>query len=63
VVHPDRAFNAEALRSWLATQLRASKTPDRIEQWDDLPHTATGKLVRRQVPDLMAKHANGKTPA
>jgi acyl-CoA synthetase (AMP-forming)/AMP-acid ligase II len=42
-VEPD----PEALRAWVRTQLRSSKTPDRIYFAEELPHTDTGKLLRR----------------
>jgi acyl-CoA synthetase (AMP-forming)/AMP-acid ligase II len=63
VLVPDRTFDAEALRSWLTARLRRSKTPDRIEQWDELPYTDTGKLIRRQVLDTMIERTNNPTPA
>ena len=34
--------------------LRSSKTPDRFWLLDALPRTETGKLLRRQVPGLIA---------
>jgi acyl-CoA synthetase (AMP-forming)/AMP-acid ligase II len=42
-IDPDR------LRDNVRRTLRASKTPDRIEVWDELPRTATGKIRRRDV--------------
>jgi acyl-CoA synthetase (AMP-forming)/AMP-acid ligase II len=39
----------EELQAWTRSRLRSSKTPDVIEVWDELPHTDTGKLLRRKV--------------
>jgi len=41
--------DGEALRGYVRGRLRGSKTPDRIECWPELPRTATGKLLRRDV--------------
>ena len=35
--------------------LRSSKTPDRFWLLEALPRTETGKLLRRMVPDLIAR--------
>jgi acyl-CoA synthetase (AMP-forming)/AMP-acid ligase II len=37
----------DKLREFVRARLRASRTPDRIFAWDELPRTETGKLVRR----------------
>jgi len=37
------------LREHVRGALRGSKTPDRIVCWPELPRTATGKVVRREV--------------
>jgi acyl-CoA synthetase (AMP-forming)/AMP-acid ligase II len=55
-----RAVDAEELRSWVRARLRGSKTPELIVFRDDLPHTATGKLVRREV---LADLLNGQNQA
>lgn len=49
VVRPDRTAEPDELRRFVREALRGSKTPDRIEIWDELPRTPTGKLVRRNV--------------
>lgn len=50
VVRRDGAtVDAEELREWTRTRLRSSKTPDLIAFRDELPHTDTGKLLRRVV--------------
>jgi acyl-CoA synthetase (AMP-forming)/AMP-acid ligase II len=41
--------DAETLRAFVRERLRGSRTPDEIVWRDELPHTATGKLLRRQL--------------
>lgn len=41
--------DADELREFARARLRTSKTPDLIAFRDDLPHTETGKLLRRAV--------------
>ncbi len=33
--------------------VRSSRTPERIEFWDELPYNETGKLLRRKVRDAL----------
>jgi acyl-CoA synthetase (AMP-forming)/AMP-acid ligase II len=47
VCRPDQAVDAETLKLWTRERLRTSKTPDVIEFRSELPHTETGKLLRR----------------
>jgi acyl-CoA synthetase (AMP-forming)/AMP-acid ligase II len=55
VLRPGSTVEAEVLRDHVRGQLRSSKTPDVIAFRDDLPHTDTGKLLRREVlADLAA---------
>jgi acyl-CoA synthetase (AMP-forming)/AMP-acid ligase II len=49
VALPNHSVDPEDLRQWAKTQLRSSKTPDEIQVWDELPQTATGKVIRRQI--------------
>ncbi|WP_067679390.1 class I adenylate-forming enzyme family protein [Nocardia miyunensis] len=49
-VHAD----ADAVRTWCRERLRGSRTPDEVVFVAELPRTATGKLVRR---DLVARVA------
>jgi acyl-CoA synthetase (AMP-forming)/AMP-acid ligase II len=51
VAEPGRQVDPDAVRAYVRTRLRSSKTPDRILIWDDLPRTETGKLVRRHALD------------
>lgn len=48
VVMTDGAHADEAeLQEWVRARLRSTKTPERIEVRDELPHNETGKLLRR----------------
>lgn len=40
---------ADDVRAWVRERLRGSRTPDAVVWRDELPHTATGKLLRRDV--------------
>jgi acyl-CoA synthetase (AMP-forming)/AMP-acid ligase II len=39
----------DELHQWVKDHLRSSRTPERIEFWDELPYNETGKLLRRKV--------------
>jgi acyl-CoA synthetase (AMP-forming)/AMP-acid ligase II len=43
------AVTSDVLREWVRDHLRSSKTPDLVAFWPELPRTATGKLLRRQI--------------
>jgi acyl-CoA synthetase (AMP-forming)/AMP-acid ligase II len=43
------AADPEELRSWVREHLGSLKAPELVEVRDELPHTATGKILRRQV--------------
>jgi acyl-CoA synthetase (AMP-forming)/AMP-acid ligase II len=45
------AVNVDGVREWVRTRLGTLKTPETIEIVDELPQTATGKVLRRQVRD------------
>ena len=49
VLHVGTSLTPAQLREYVRSHLRSSKTPDRIEVWDELPRTATGKILRRNV--------------
>lgn len=53
VVVSDPAVTPEDLRTWCKDHLRSSKTPDVVEIRDELPQTATGKILRRVVRDSL----------
>jgi acyl-CoA synthetase (AMP-forming)/AMP-acid ligase II len=49
VLRPGRTVEPEELRDWVRARLRSSKTPVLIAFRDSLPHTATGKVLRREL--------------
>jgi acyl-CoA synthetase (AMP-forming)/AMP-acid ligase II len=53
---PGVAVDTEAVRSFVRDSLRGSKTPECITRWPELPRTATGKLLRRDVIQALADH-------
>jgi len=53
-LRPDTAIDDEALRAHVHEHLGSFKTPDVIAVRDDLPHTATGKILRRVVREELA---------
>ncbi|KAA1248929.1 long-chain fatty acid--CoA ligase [Mycobacterium simiae] len=44
----------QQLRDYVRTKMRGSRTPDRVVFRDELPATATGKVLRRQLIDELA---------
>jgi len=54
VPHAGRQPEADALRAFAREQLRSSRTPQRIEFWQDLPYNETGKVLRRVVRAKLA---------
>jgi acyl-CoA synthetase (AMP-forming)/AMP-acid ligase II len=46
---PGATPDVEELRDWVRQRLRGSKTPDDVYFREDLPHTDTGKLLRREL--------------
>jgi acyl-CoA synthetase (AMP-forming)/AMP-acid ligase II/enoyl-CoA hydratase/carnithine racemase len=54
VLRPGSALVGEALREFAQARLRVSKTPERIEHWTEIPRTATGKLLRREIVKALA---------
>ena len=49
VLRPGREGDVETLQAYCREHLRGSKTPEVIVFRDELPHTPTGKLLRREV--------------
>jgi acyl-CoA synthetase (AMP-forming)/AMP-acid ligase II len=60
VVRPGLAVGADELRDRVRSQLRGSKTPETIVFRDSLPHTDTGKMLRRVVQQELASLAENK---
>jgi acyl-CoA synthetase (AMP-forming)/AMP-acid ligase II len=53
VLRPRAAAGEDELRSFLRERLSSFKVPERIAFLPELPHTATGKLLRRDVARLL----------
>lgn len=51
---PGHEVDAEEARAFVRARLRTSKTPDVVEFRDELPHTETGKLLRRVLQAELA---------
>ena len=51
VPNSGRTSSADELREFVRARLRSSRTPDEIVWRDELPHTETGKLLRRQLAE------------
>jgi acyl-CoA synthetase (AMP-forming)/AMP-acid ligase II len=55
VLQPGYTAPPEELRQWARNRLRGSRAPALIVIRDGLPHTSTGKVLRRElVADLLA---------
>jgi DNA ligase (NAD+) len=52
-------LDADAARDFAREHLRSSKTPDVIEFRDELPHTETGKLLRRVLQAELGESRSG----
>ncbi|MFF3372209.1 class I adenylate-forming enzyme family protein [Streptomyces sp. NPDC002680] len=48
-------LDGEVLRAEVRRRLRGSKTPDRIVVWDEIPRTATGKVLRHEVRSELSR--------
>jgi len=60
---PDHTVTGEELRDAVRRELRGSKTPDTVVFRDSLPHTDTGKLLRRIVLQELAEQTQASEPA
>ena len=54
VLEPGAATEVETLQAWVKDHMRSSRVPERLEVWDELPYTETGKLLRRIVRGRLA---------
>lgn len=52
--HPGAAATESELQDWVRSQLRSTKTPERIQFRDELPCNETGKLLRRVLKSDLA---------
>ena len=53
VTKPGQAADSDGIREWVRARLRSSKTPDIVMFLDELPQTATGKILRRVLVQQM----------
>jgi len=49
VLADSKTASETELQQWVKDRLRSSRTPERIEFWEELPYNETGKLLRRKV--------------
>ena len=56
-----RTVDVEAVRHYVRSHLRTSKTPDRIVVWDELPRNDLGKLIRRDALARIQRDLAGAT--
>ena len=61
VLRPGATTTTDELRDHTREHLRSSKTPDLISFRDELPHTPTGKLLRRTVLADLLETREGAT--
>jgi len=52
--HPDAGTTVEELTTWVRDHLGSFKAPVRVELLEELPTTATGKVLRRTVRERLA---------
>ena len=60
VCKPGAEATPEALREFVARELRSSRAPARIEFREELPYNETGKLLRREVRAWLADAKSGR---
>jgi len=53
VLREGRSTSGTQLQQWVKERLRSSRTPERIEFFDELPYNETGKLLRRAVRERL----------
>ena len=53
VLKQGKEASVAELQQWVKDRLRSSRTPERIEFWDELPYNETGKLLRRKVREAL----------
>ncbi|VEG57005.1 AMP-dependent synthetase and ligase [Mycolicibacterium aurum] len=63
VAHPGADPDVEDLRSHVRSQLRGSRTPDRVVFRDELPTNATGKVLRRELVSELNQDQSPAEPA
>ncbi|QZT61627.1 class I adenylate-forming enzyme family protein [Mycolicibacterium austroafricanum] len=63
VAQPGTEPDVEDLRSHVRSQLRGSRTPDRVVFRDELPTNATGKILRRELVNELNQDPSPAQPA
>ena len=54
VKREERDVEVSVLQAFVKSQLRSSRTPERVEFWAELPYNETGKVLRRVVRARLA---------
>jgi acyl-CoA synthetase (AMP-forming)/AMP-acid ligase II len=57
VADPAAEISSAEIREYVRSRLRGSRTPDDVVWVADLPRTPTGKLIRRELTDLLVAGA------
>ncbi len=55
VLRPGASAAEGELRDWVRARLRSTKTPVVVDFRDELPYSATGKLLRRVLRDELTE--------
>jgi acyl-CoA synthetase (AMP-forming)/AMP-acid ligase II len=57
VLRPGTSVGEDELQDWVRVRLRSTKTPVVVDFRDELPYSATGKLLRRVLRDELSEKA------
>jgi acyl-CoA synthetase (AMP-forming)/AMP-acid ligase II len=57
VPEPGSGLAGDAVKDYARARLRSSRTPDDVVFCEELPHTATGKLLRRELLERLRGEA------
>jgi len=56
VLNPDQAISEDDIRSHCRGRLAGFKVPDRVSFELTLPHSASGKVLRRELRERVARN-------